>query len=223
MTDWRVIHGDCREVLPTLSGIDYVVTDPPYGISYVGSPGTSNLKNLGPNAHYKGKRTLRTRETVKGDGEPFDPTPWLQWPCAFWGAQHFYNRLPAGGSLHSWDKRGDHKRITFADADFVWISNKRNAQTFRLVWRGLCRHSEHDQRIEHPTQKPVAVMDWVLDLLDIPKGATVLDPYCGSGSTGVACVQTGRRFIGIETNPEYCKVAERRICEARPLFNGDAS
>jgi DNA modification methylase len=89
-----------------------------------------------------------------------------------------------------------------------------NVQVFRCVWRGLCRHVEYDQRIEHPTQKPVAVMRWMLDLLEVPEGATVLDPYMGSGSTGVACMQTGRNFIGIEIDEGYCEIARRRIAEA---------
>jgi site-specific DNA-methyltransferase (adenine-specific)/modification methylase len=223
VNDWRVIHGDCLDVLKTLDtgSVDAVVTDPPYGMAYVGSPGTSNLKNLGPDAFYKGKRQLRTRETVLGDDAPFDPSVWSRWLCVFTGAQHFYDRLPAGGSLHCWDKRGDYERISFADGDMIWCSRKMNVQVFRCVWRGLCRHVEYDQRIEHPTQKPVAVMRWMLDLLEVPDGATVLDPYMGSGTTGVACMQTGRNFIGIEISEDYVNIARRRISEAaNHLFAG---
>lgn len=222
---WTVIHGDCLDVLPLIpaGAVDAVVTDPPYGIKYVGSPGTSNKKNLGPNAMYKGKRPLRTRETVVADERTFDPSPWMQWPCAMWGVQHFYHTLPAGGSIHSWDKRGDYERITFADADFVWINRKRNAQTFRLVWRGLCRHSENTERILHPTQKPIAVMKWVFDLLDVREGALIIDPFCGSGTTGVACIETGRRFIGIEIDKDYCRIARNRIEQTSPyLFAQEA-
>lgn len=218
---WTVYHGDCLEILPTLEAgsVDCIVSDVPYGMSYVGSPGTSNLKNLGPNAHYKGKRPLRTRETVAGDDSPFDPSPWLRWPCVFSGAQHFYDRLPAGGSLHCWDKRGEYQRISFADGDMIWCSRKTNVQVFRCVWRGLCRHTEHDQRIEHPTQKPIAVVEWMMDLVGAEADALVCDPYLGSGTTLVACVKTGRRGIGIEIDEKYAEIAVRRIeKEADHLF-----
>lgn len=218
-----IYHGDCREVLPVVAhSVGGVVSDPPYGIAYVGSPGTSNRKNLGPNAHYKGRRPLRTRETVANDDVDFDPAPYLQWPCAFTGAQHFYDRLPAGGSLHSWDKRGDYKRLTFADADFVWVSRKMNAQTFRLVWRGLCRHAEHDQRIEHPTQKPVALMQWIIGLLALPPTALLLDPYMGVGTTLVAAKMMGFPAIGIEMREDYCATAVKRLGQG-VLFGRDTA
>lgn len=219
---YTIYCGDCREVLPTIpkGSVDCIVSDVPYGMGYVGSPGTSNLKNIGPNAHYKGRRPLRTRETVAGDDSPFDPLPWLQWPCVFSGAQHFYDRLPAGGSLHCWDKRGEYERISFADGDMIWCSRKTNVQVFRCVWRGLCRHTEHDQRIEHPTQKPIVVVEWMMELVGSAHGDLVLDPFMGSGTTGVACARLGRRFIGVEIEERYCEIAKRRIMEeANNLFD----
>ena len=216
--DWNVTCADCLQILPTIpaGSVGAVVSDVPYGCGYVGSPGLTNKKIFDT---YKGKRVPRTRETVIADDVDFDPSPWLALaPCCISGAQHYYHRLPEGGSLHSWDKRGDYERTTFADADFIWCSRKTNAQTFRLVWRGLCRHAEHDQRIEHPTQKPVALMEWMIDLCDLPPGAVIFDPYCGSGTTGVAAVRKGFRFIGCEILPSYSEVARRRIREAEPVL-----
>lgn len=220
-----IYHGDALALLPELPrrSVDAVVTDPPYGMGYVGSPGTSNLKNLGPNAHYKGRRPLRTRETVVGDDLPFDPAPFLLWPCVFTGAQHFYDRLPPGGSLHSWDKRGEYKRLTFADADIIWCSRKINCQTYRCVWRGLCRHIEWDERIEHPTQKPITLMEWMIELVG---GDSICDPFLGSGTTAVACIKTGRKCIGIEISEQYAAIAARRCEQAfaeQGLFRQEAS
>ncbi len=206
---WEVIQGDCRAILPTLEGIDAIVTDPPYGMKYRRSGNSSRSISS------TGKVCTKP---VLGDDKPFDPTPWLAWPCAFTGAQWFYDRLPAGGGLHCWNKRGDYKPLDQADADMVWTSTRINSRVFGLVWRGLCRHAENTSKFEHPTQKPIALMAWMMDLLEIPPGATVLDPFCGSGTTGVACVQTGRRFIGIEIDPGYCDIARRRISEAVPLL-----
>ncbi len=196
-----IILGDCRDVLPV--ECDAVVTDPPYGQRYIGSPGAGGI--------YKGLRPPRKLETVLGDDEDFDPAPFLAWPCVMSGAQHYYARIPAGGSLHSWDKRGDYKRTTFSDADIIWCSTKRNSQTYRLVWRGLCRHAENRDRILHPTQKPVALMEWMLSLIPVSEGATVLDPFMGSGTTGIACIRTGRRFIGIEKDARYFQIAKERL------------
>ncbi len=204
---WEVIQGDCRDILPTLAGVDAVVTDPPYGQKYIGSPTRGGA--------YKGTNN-RVYASVAGDDVDFDPTPWLAWPCAFTGAAWFYSRLPQSGSLHSWDKRGEYKPMTFADADICWVSRKIGTRTFRCLWRGICRHTEIRDKFVHPTQKPVELMKWLLDLLDVPKGATVLDPFCGSGTTGVACVQTGRKFIGIELDPGYCEIARRRAADAVP-------
>ena len=203
---WALVyHGDCRDVLPEIE-CDAIVSDPPYGCRYVGSPGTTN----GSSIHTQSAK-LRTRETVLEDDADFDPSPLLKWPCALSGAGHYYDRLPKGGSLHSWDKRGDYKRNSFADADIVWCSRKMNAQTFRLVWRGLCRHAEHADKILHPTQKPVAMMMWMLSLLEIGEGQTVCDPYMGSGSTAIACARLKVNFIGIERDAEHYKTACDRI------------
>jgi len=217
--DWVVVTGDNADVRGRLprEGLA-VVSDVPYGQRYVGSPGYSNPKGIGTTYCPRPGKAIRTRETVVGDDADFDPLPWTQWPCCISGAQHYYHLLPKGGSLHSWDKRGDYERTTFADADFIWCSRKTNAQTFRLVWRGLCRHAEYDQRIEHPTQKPVALMEWMIDLLQPTPGSAIFDPYCGSGTTGVAAVRKGFRFIGCELVASYADIARRRIREAEPVL-----
>ena len=74
---------------------------------------------------------------------------------------------------------------------------------------------------EHPTQKPVIVMAWTLEQLKVPIGATVLDPFMGSGTTAIACIRTGRKFIGIEIDQGYFKIACDRIRRElqQPTFN----
>jgi site-specific DNA-methyltransferase (adenine-specific) len=203
-------HGDCLDILPTLGRVDAVITDPPYGIKYKSGKITStSISSTGK----------RFSKRIIGDDKDFDPSPFLGYPIvAFTGAQHFYDRLPRGGSLHCWDKRGNYKPLDQADADMIWVSRKVASRVFHLVWRGICRHAEHTQRIEHPTQKPVALMEWMLDLAGVPKGATVLDPYMGVGTTGVACVNTGRDFIGIERDAGYFAIAQRRIEAAQNAY-----
>lgn len=201
----RLIEGDCLEGLKTLpsGSVDAVVTDPPYGIRYRrGSSSKAGICSTWKQAS----------RPIRGDAEPFDPSPWLAFPVvAFTGAQHFYHRLPPGGSLHCWDKRGNYKPLDQADADLVWTSRPSKARVFHLAWRGICRHAENRDPFVHPTQKPVALMKWIMGLLDLPPGATVLDPYMGSGTTGVAALELGLNFIGIESDPRYFAVARRRL------------
>lgn len=194
-------HGDCLALRDELT-FDAVITDPPYGISYQSGPNSRNsISSIGK----------RFSETIIGDDEPFDPRPWIVSVCAMTGAQHLYDRLPGGGSLHCWNKRGGYKALDQGDADMIWCSRPGLSRVLTIVWRGLCRHVENTRPIEHPTQKPVALMEWMMELAQVPRGAVVLDPYMGSGTTGVACLRTGRRFIGIEADADHVKTAVRRI------------
>jgi site-specific DNA-methyltransferase (adenine-specific) len=193
-------HGDCMEVLPVVA--DAVVSDPPYGAGYVNGPNSpASISTTGK----------RAREAIVDDDRPFDPAPWVAFPeCVFTGAQYFYDRLPAGGSLHSWDKRGDYKPLDQSDADIIWRKTPGASRTFRLVWRGICRHAEYHEEIRHPTQKPVALMDWLVRMT----AGTVLDPFMGSGTTGVACAALNRPFVGIEVERKYFDIACERIAAA---------
>lgn len=200
-----IYHGDCREIAPTLS-FQVIVSDPPYGMDYTGHRGKGNsIHSKGGGKNEKAK--------VAGDDKPFDPAEWMRWPCVFSGATWYYDRLPPGGSLHSWDKRGDYKRTSFADCDIIWCSRKIQSQTFRLVWRGLCRHAENRERIVHPTQKPVELMRWMIGLVGVREGETVLDPFMGSGSTLVAARAEGLSAIGIEIEERYCEIAAKRLSQ----------
>lgn len=197
-----LILGDCLDVTDELDGVQYVVSDPPYGMGYKRSGNSKNSIST------TGKVWT---ETIEGDDQPFDPSPWLRWPCAFTGAHWFYDRLPAGGTIHTWDKRGPYDAIDQADCDQIWCSLRKPSRKLECVWRGLCRKTEVNDPIIHPTQKPVMVMAWMMERLEVPQGATVLDPYMGSGTTGIACVRTGRNFVGIEKDPKHFATALARL------------
>jgi site-specific DNA-methyltransferase (adenine-specific) len=207
---WWVEQGDSLRVLPTLDvdAISAVVTDPPYGMANK----TNSKRFTG------GNRVLRPVEgrddwpEVAGDDRPFDPTPWLVFPkVCLWGANHFGARLPVGTML-VWIKKADGLFGTFlSDAEVGWMKGGHGVYCFRHQFPPPSRAEEAGGRCAHPNQKPVNLMAWVMDRMRLPVGAVVLDPYCGSGSTGVACILTGRRFIGVEVNPEYAAVARGRI------------
>lgn len=192
--------GDCRELLLTLPAFDAVVTDPPYGIGYSYHGG--GVRNYAP----------EKSAPIIGDDKDFDPSPWLAFPCLLFGADHFSTRLPAGRWL-SWDKRRNVcPPRSQSDIELIWCSEPGPRRVCYHLWDGMLRDSEKDVPREHPTQKPVAVMQWCLAFF--PGAQTILDPFMGSGTTGVACVKLGRKFIGVEIDPQYFDIACRRIEEA---------
>lgn len=204
--------GDCLEILPTLPKVDAVITDPPYGIGYKSGVNSKNSIST------TGKRFS---VGIIGDDKPFDPSPWRSLgPCCFTGAQHFAERLP-GGSFHVWNKRVGYAPLDQADGDLIWVSGEKQAlRIVDLLWRGICRSTENDSVIDHPTQKPIALMVWCVRKIGLAD--TILDPFMGSGTTGVAAMQLGRKFIGIEIEPKYFDIACERIENAQrqqPLFD----
>jgi site-specific DNA-methyltransferase (adenine-specific) len=195
--------GDCREILPLLPKACAVVTDPPYGIAFERGVGGQGVQ----------KKLKRSYGPIAGDDVPFDPSPWLSWPCILWGANHYSERLPHGRWL-AWNKLGTLKPWdSFSDVEFAWQNIRAADRIFSLLWKGLCQGEKVDNGARgHPTQKPVALMEWCLGFL--PGADAILDPFMGSGTTGVACQKLGRRFVGVEVNPAYFDIACRRVEEA---------
>lgn len=193
--------GDCREVLPCLPVDAAVISDPPYGISYKKGNGG------------KGKHTVRNTMAIAGDDEPFDPVPWLAFDhVILWGANHYASRLPHGRWM-AWDKlAGMSEFDSFSDVEFAWRNGRGKDRVFSHLWKGLCKASEKGGKERwHPTQKPVALMRWCID--QVAEAETIIDPFMGSGTTGVAAAQTGRGFIGVECEQSYFDIACRRIAD----------
>jgi site-specific DNA-methyltransferase (adenine-specific)/modification methylase len=211
--DIRVIHGDSLDVLPTLTGIDAVVTDPPYGISERTDRASKGRGKLAPCNDFP---------PVMGDDRPFDPAPWLQFPrVILWGANHYGSRLPDASRWLVWDKRDGLNPNDNADCELAWTNLGGPARLFHHRWNGMIKDSEQAQKRVHPTQKPVRLMAWCLAQLNLPPGSLVVDPYAGSGSLGVACLKAGLRCILIEKDQRYIKVIKRRLADAAtPLFAG---
>jgi site-specific DNA-methyltransferase (adenine-specific)/modification methylase len=212
--DATLYMGDCLEILPTLPKVDAVITDPPYGMNldtdYSGFKGWS-----GKGHEYK---------PVEGDQQRFNPSPWLSAApiCIFWGAQYFAHSLPETGGWLVFNKRGDGKpsEICFGDCELAWANVKQSVRMYSQVWHGVSRWSTEGRH--HPTQKSIGLMAWCIEQAGNPK--RIIDPYMGSGTTGVACVQMGREFIGIEIDKSYFDIACRRIEQAykqRPLFEAE--
>ena len=202
--------GDCREVLPTLGKVDAVVTDPPYGIDYGKSGGFNASHGWG-----------EWRENVEWDKERpaadvFELLLQAGKHKIIWGGNYFTDLLPPTMQWLVWDK--GQRNFSLADCEFAWSSQQKAARIFTYARgneSGFAPKSKEERQYTsgHPTQKPLALMKWCLGF--VPKAQTILDPFMGSGTTGVAAVQMGRDFIGIERETKYFDIACRRIEDAQ--------
>lgn len=172
---------------------------------------------------------------IVGDDQPFDPEHLLNAAnkCLLWGAHKFGHLLPRGRWL-AWDKVPTGKVRHQGDGELAWCSVDPDAvvRFHRLLWDGVCVGSaaRHEvtagQPREHPTQKPESLIAWSLGFLNLSPGEVVCDPYMGAGSTGMAVVKAGLRFVGIEIEPVYFEAACRRIEDAQrqlSLFEGSGA
>ena len=235
---WRLIRGDCLDVMPTLDAVDHVIADPPYEAE----------------AHTKARRSLKDatqRKEARNAGEvrridqPLEISfaqmneddrsaaaqafarlsrRWVLAFCQIEAVAAWRSALTAAGL--EWVRGG------------VWVkpngtpqfTGDRPAQGFECIaiahpngrkrWNGggkravwtfpLDHHAGGGGQNEHPTQKPLALMlALVADFTD--PGETILDPFAGSGTTGVAALRLGRRFVGIERDPKYFDIAVERL------------
>ncbi len=205
---FTLYHGDCKSILPTLAGIYAIVSDVPYGMDY------KPAKNLGSLPHGVAHNAME--ELIYGDKEPFDPAHLFTYPkVALFGANHYSDKLPQSRGWLFWDKKpGGWPKSDFSDGDLIWTNQDKPIRVFRYLWAGAIRQGGDNAPHLHTSEKPVALMKWIIEQLDIPAGAVICDPYMGSGTTGVACAELGYDFVGIEILPKYFEMAEARIDKA---------
>ena len=187
--------GDCREVLCLLPACDLALTDPPYGIGFAAQP----------------TKWQRRDGQQPEDWDNMTPPAWLFGLLAeksthqiIWGGNYY--DLPRSRGWLSWYKPDSPPSM--ASIELAWTSMDMNAK--------MLSHSisaTNTERVGHPTQKPVRVMEWSLSFAK--EAQTVLDPFMGSGTTGVACAALGKRFIGIERERRYFDLSCERIARAQ--------
>ena len=137
--------------------------------------------------------------------------------CIIWGGNYY--DLPARRGWLAWDKIV--REFSSGHLELAWTTLDQPIRAFNYSHGQLATEGK-----EHPTQKPVPLMSWCIEQAKVPPGGTILDPYMGSGSTGVAAVQMRHPFIGIEIEPRYFDIACRRIEEAQrqgDLFRDDVA
>lgn len=195
--DATLYLGDCMDILPTLGQVDAVITDPPYGIGIAANPVRQMHEKLNWDAAAPSKALIDLCVSAAD-------------VAVLWGGNYF--QLPPSQCFFVWDKVQP-QDFSLAMCEQAWTNKKGPAK--------LYRQSVLSYRKDHPTQKPVELMAWCIEQLGMPQ--TVLDPFMGSGTTGVAAIQLGRKFIGIEREPKYFEIACKRIEQAyaqRSLFDG---
>jgi DNA modification methylase len=192
----RLACADCRDVLPTLPKVDAVVTDPPY-------PDWLAEEYQYFDGILDGLNVFDCRQLV------------------FWSTKcPFPLEYTA---RHVWDKK------TGCGSEYEFIYERNGAKNFKVVREYLINSSvaasfNGEDWTGHKSQKPLKLMRWCINFLKSPE--TILDPFMGSGTTGVAAVQMGRDFIGIEREPRYFDIACKRIEDAQrqgDMFIGSAA
>lgn len=193
--DATLYLGDCMDILPTLPKVDAVITDPPYGIAddYLKPSNKGEWCNL-----YSEKITW---DSFAPD-EAVSIAISLSSKAIVWGGNYF--KLPPQRGWLIWDKMQSH---TSGHAELAWTNINIPIRSFAYSRAQLS--NEHKQ---HPTQKPIGLMAWCIDLAGNPE--LILDPFMDSGTTGVAAIQMGRKFIGIEREQKYFDIACQRIEQA---------
>lgn len=209
----RLILGDCRKILCDLPKTNALITDPPYGINFKHSGGGRGLcKN-------KSKS-----KPILGDNVDFDPRFLFDYVgkgrsfynnIFLFGVNHYNQHIPKGGGWLVWNKApGGFIKDNFRDVEFMWSSKKTPRNIFHHQWKGLIREGEGNpskSKRSHVSEKPLELMSWCIDSLVIPIGGSVIDPFMGSGSTGIAAIRKGMSFIGIEIDEENFEIAVARF------------
>jgi DNA modification methylase len=213
--DCRLLLGDCLEILPLLGKVDACVTDPPYGIGESAKKNKTRGKSSAIWGRSKTGSALAYAKdygTDDWDQVPADPRVIAlirknsQQQIIFGG--NYFN-LPPSSCWLVWDKQnGDND---FADCELAWTNLPKAVRRIHWMWNGMLRKGNEERF--HLTQKPLGVMEWALTHLPATV-RTVLDPYAGSGTTGVACVKKRLSFIGIEREAHHFETMCDRIRKA---------
>lgn len=187
--DATLYLGDCREILPTLGPVDAVITDPPYGIGFAAQP-TKWQRRAGHISQTWDDATVSGLLALLAIGR-------IQ---VVWGGNYY--ALPPSRGWLSWFKPD--APPSMSSLELAWTNQDRNSRQIS------CSIGETNaERVGHPTQKPLKVMAWCIE--QFPLAETILDPFMGSGTTGLACARLGRKSIGVEINETYFDIACRRI------------
>lgn len=208
----QIFHGDCREIVPTLGRFDLLLTDPPYGIGADAAAAEAAKKRIAAQGRTKAGRGWKYYGETAWDSErptkaTFEAIMGVCDEAVVWGGNYFADYLPPSMGWLVWDK--GQRDFSLADGELAWTSYNR---ALRIA--DISRSQALQDGKQHPTQKSEELMRWCLLYADRAEGRevqTVLDPFAGSGTTGRACKDLGRKCVMIEREERYCEIAARRM------------
>lgn len=192
--DATLYLGDCLDILPTLGKVDAIVSDPPYGLGDKMTGGTKRFMTGEGGMKTLGEWDMQPVDHLIDALEPVAPIKML------WGGNYY--PVPASRGWLVWVKTNSVPSM--ASIELCWTNLDMNSKHYSHLCNGWHR--------DHPTQKPIDLMRWCLSF--IPDAKIILDPFMGSGTTGVAAIQLGRKFIGIERELKYFDSTCQRIEQA---------
>jgi 16S rRNA G966 N2-methylase RsmD len=188
---------------------DMVFTDPPYGISHSGKgiKGSAKENDFG---EILGDNDVN----VAVDAFNLCQSLFVDATMIFWGANYYSSCLPNGFGWLVWDK--EREGDTFSGAELAFVNKGVKVDVFRHQWHGMIKGSEMGEKRVHPTQKPIALVEWSFN--NYKAGNNILDLFLGSGTTMVASHQTKRKCYGMELDPKYCQVIVDRMRKLDPTL-----
>nr|DAP86335.1 MAG TPA: adenine-specific methyltransferase [Caudoviricetes sp.] len=199
----KIIQGDCLEYMRQLpdKSIDLIVTDPPYGKKAdKGTNGFGQAKN---------RRYAGGWDNKRPEKEVFDEMRRISKNMVIFGANYFADMLPSSNCWIFWDKKGEVKfQNPFADGELIYTTFKKPVKRIVFRQQGFITDSK-DERY-HPTQKPSELVAQLIEMFS-DEGGIIFDPFIGSGTTAIAAIRTGRKYIGCEINEEFWQICEERI------------
>lgn len=219
MLDFGFYNMDCLDGMKQFPDgfFDLAIVDPPYGIGVMTMNYTKSgaVRTHGYAAAKRRDYRKQSEWDVKPGKEYFDELSRVAKRKIIWGGNYFSDMLPPSKSFIVWDKRcNDAMRNDFADCEYAW-ADYGVARMFRFVWNGMIQGNMKDKEERfHPTQKPVALYEWILNNYAKP-GDKILDTHVGSASSLIACHNLGFQFVGFELDPEYFRKASERLEDAR--------
>jgi len=197
-------HGDCRQIVPQLGNFDLLLTDPPYGIFKKSNDGIM----FGNKTIYSQDKKA-TQWDVKPTREDLDIVKNACKLFVIWGGNYFADSLGACPGILVWNKKTGNNNYADGEAAFSNVSG--TMRIFTHQWCGAFKDSERGQKAMHPTQKPLEVIKWCINLAGDVQ--TILDPFAGSGTTGRAAKDLGKQAVLIEMEEHYCEIAAQRMAQ----------
>lgn len=229
MLDFGFHNMDCMKGMKEFPDnyFDLAIVDPPYGLG-IGHPVGNSVTIIGGGGRPFGGKKLHSvwgkhksiseskfyhpfDDSAAPDGKYFEELFRVSKAQIIWGGNFFLDYLGKCSCMIIWDKA--RRNMDQADCEIAWTSLKGQSRIFNFRWNGMLQEDmKHKEKRIHPTQKPVALYEWLLNRFAEPDDI-ILDTHVGSASSLIACHKTKHKYVGFEIDKTYYDIANQRITE----------